>query len=69
MDTKERSMMEAIKTPAATMEEKTNILILKCTKCGWSLKAPRNRLEITEEGFLCGRCFEKIKIVPQLPHV
>ncbi|UCH23904.1 MAG: hypothetical protein JSU83_12170 [Deltaproteobacteria bacterium] len=53
-------MMETTKTPAATME-KTNILILKCTKCGWSLKAPLNRLEINEEGFLCGRCFEIIE--------
>ena len=52
--------MEVTQSPRVRLGEKTNILILICAKCGWSLRAPRNCLEINENGFLCGRCFEKI---------
>lgn len=55
-------MVIAAKSKASTLEEKTTILIFKCKKCGWSLRAPRHCLEINEDGFLCGRCFEKIEV-------
>ena len=53
-------MAEVTTSPGASIKETAQLVILICTKCGWSLKAPLNCLEIDKNGFLCGRCFEKI---------
>ena len=54
--------MEVAKPSETAMDGKTTIVIAKCTKCGWSFKAARDRLEITEDGFRCGRCLENIAL-------
>lgn len=52
--------MGATASSVSGQSEETNILILKCENCGWSLRTPQNCLEITEKELRCGRCFEKI---------
>jgi DNA-directed RNA polymerase subunit RPC12/RpoP len=44
------------------MDRNTTMVIAKCTKCGWSFMAARDRLEITDAGFRCGRCLENITL-------
>lgn len=55
-------MMGAIASLVSGQDEKTNILILKCENCGWSLRTPQNCLKITEKELRCGRCFAKIEL-------
>lgn len=52
--------MEVVKSSESTLDEEPHILILKCKKCGWSFRADRDRLEIADDEFRCGRCLENI---------
>jgi len=54
--------LEVTKPSEGAMDENTMVVIANCTKCGWSFKADRDRLEITDAGFRCGRCLENISL-------
>jgi hypothetical protein len=54
--------VEVLKTSETAMDGDATMVIAKCAKCGWSFKAARDRLEITDAGFRCGRCLENIAL-------
>ncbi|UCG07203.1 MAG: hypothetical protein JSV83_00675 [Desulfobacterales bacterium] len=54
--------MEVEKSSEIALDGNTTIVIAKCAKCGWSFRAARDRLEITDDGFRCGRCLENIAL-------
>jgi hypothetical protein len=54
--------LELAKPSETETDRNTTIVVAKCTKCGWSFKAARDLLEITDAGFRCGRCLENIAL-------